>query len=533
MIVTLAELAEDDELRDRLAFLAETQVHDPEAFEAFRVMHPDLCADVEEALRGLSIEVSSAEWREGAARPEQLIPGTPGSFSDRVDWTVWLLMGGRGSGKTRTGAEAVKEMVLGRVWTETPFVALVGQTLDDVRTTMVEQTLLPILPPGSVLKWNRSTVELYLSNGAYLKGYGSDSPRRLRGFNGHIAWCDELATFTDADRSPAAPDTTWTNMMMALREDDGGTWTPRIVATTTPKAVRLLQNDDPLDLSNPGPGIHDQPSTVVSNMSTFANVEHLAESFIANTVMPLKGTRIWDQEVLGKLLGASLGAFWTLEAAEAMVCADGPLEWRVRAGGLDQVVVAVDPSVGAGDGDECGIMVMGLARDGRVYMLEDLSLRAHPSKWSKVVSDAVTKWAGTAYSTPDIVGVRSKPDDRPGICVVAEYNNGHTLVTETLSAAGVNVDIFPVWASTKKRARIEPVAVLSDREMPDDPNRGMIRIADPTGAPKLRKQMTTYEGDGDSPDRLDAFVYGVAWLKPQEWGMQSIFSVGEMVGARP
>lgn len=531
MIVTLEQLEADAELLELFTWVAETQVQDPDAFEAFRLMEPELCAEVEEAMRGVAAEVSSAEWREGRARPEQLIPGTEGSFSDRTDWLVWLLMGGRGSGKTRTGAEAVKEMVLGREWGEAPYVALVGQTLEDVRTTMVERTLLPILPPGSVLKWNRGTCELYLSNGAYLKGYSSDAARRLRGFNGHLAWADECGTWTDKDRSPAAPDTTWSNMMMAIREKDGGTWAPRIIATTTPRDCLLISNPDPDDPQNPGPGLHDSPSTVVSNMSTLDNAENLSEQFLELTVAPLEGTRIYDQEVLGKLLGAALGAFWTLEATEAMVAADGPLEWRIRAGGLERIAIAVDPSVGAGDGDECGIVVMGLARDGRVYVLEDLSLRAHPAKWAKVIAAAVDRWRATPVVRPDIVGGR-EPDSGPSLVVVAEVNNGHTLVLEVLQSAGVSVDVVPIWAKTSKRARIEPVAVMSERRMKDDPKRGMLRIAAPDGAPKLRRQMTTYEGTGDSPDRLDGLVYGVAYLKPHEWGMSTVFSVVEHVGAR-
>lgn len=532
MIVTLAELEADPELREMLADVAEIQVHDPDAFEALRAAEPRLVAEVEEVFRHLSIEVSSAEWRDGAARPAQLIPGTPGSFSDRVDWVVWLLMGGRGSGKTRTGAEAVKEMVLGRTWSEPPYVALVGQTLDDVRTTMVERTLLPILPPGSVLRWNRSTCELWLINGGYLKGYSSDAARRLRGFNGHLAWCDEIATWTDADRAPAAPDTTWSNMMMAVRADDHGTWQPRIIATTTPKDVRLLTNPDQSDPTNPGPGLHDAETTVVSAMSTLDNAANLSDSFLLSTVEPLRGTRIWDQEVLGKLMGAALGAFWTLEQAEAMICQDGPLEWNIRAGGLDQIVVAVDPSVGAGDGDECGIVVAGLARDGRVYILEDVSERAHPAKWSATVAKAVERWSHAPRRVPDIVGLNPQQPEKHRVCVVAEANQGYLLVSEVLSAAGVGVEIVPVWAASAKKTRIEPVAVLSERMMPDDPARGMIRIAAPDGAPRLRRQMTTYEGVGDSPDRLDAMVYGVAWLKPHEWGMDRVINLGAHAAAR-
>ena len=473
--------------RERWAAIAEWLRETPEFFTWLEREDPGSLILLEEGLRELAIEAASDQWRAGAGvggRPEQLIPGTEGSFSDRADWFCWLLMGGRGSGKSRTGGEATREFLLGREWGENPKWALVGQTLADVRINMVENTLLQILPPGSVLQWNRSTCELWLRNGAYLKGYSSDAPRLLRGPNFHGAWADELATWSDADRSPGAIDTTLSNLKMALRAQDGGRWSPRLIATTTPKAVRILRNPDEDDITNPGPGLHDDDRTVVSNMSTLDNSSNLAGHFLDGVVAPLRGTRIYDQEVMGKLMDEALGALWTSEQIEEIRVL--PTVPGLQAGAIVAKVLAVDPSVGKGLGDECGIIVAARCQDGKCYILEDASMRGDPAAWTRHVAE---------------VARRHQVD-----AVVAEVNQGVELVIKAMRSAGVYQPIVKVWAKRNKRLRAEPVAVLTDAR----------RLKLAGEFPKLERQMRTWdpENDRESPDRLDAFVYAATYLMP-------------------
>ena len=494
-----------DEDRARWIEVSETIRRDPRFLKYVRGREPSLYAKVISALRSLAIEATDVKWRDPrpgfGGRPDQLIPGTPGSFSDRNDWLVWLLMGGRGSGKSRTGAEAIRELIFGRTWIENPRVALVGQTLESVRIDMVERTLIPLLPPGSVLQWNRGTCELWIDIGrgkvAYLKGYSSDAARKLRGPNFHLAWADEIATFSDANRAPGADSTTWSNMKMAVRMDDQGTWKPRIIATTTPKAVPLIRNPDESSEIDPGPGVHDDPSTVVSNMTTLENQANLSSHFFKTVIEPLEGTRIYDQEVLGILMDAALGALWTSEQTDAMT---RPATFPERqAGGLGRVVVAIDPSVGAGLGDECGIVVSGVALDGRCYILEDCSVRGDAAKWSKVASDAFHRWGAET--------------------VVAEVNQGGELVEQVLGRYDSTIPVEQVWAKEGKLLRAEPVALMSDSDL--------LRFAgdNPAQFSRLKFQMHTWEGDGDSPDRLDAMVYSVLYLMPKHFGASNVFSI--------
>ena len=492
------EVTDEDRVR-WLRFYEECR-EEPRLLPYIEREHPALHAEAVAMLRALTVEARSDEWRseiEGVGgRAEQILPGTPGSFSSRSDWAVWLLMGGRGSGKSRTGAEAVREILFEREWTEPPMGALVGQTLHAARVDMVERTLLEVLPPGSVRRFRRSTVEVLLTNGGYLRGFSSEVPRNLRGGNFHFAWADEIATWKDRGRSPAALDTTWSTMKMAVRLHDHRTWAPRIIATTTPRSCNLIRNVDPADFANPGPGLYDDPLTVVSHMSTEDNLANLADHYLRAIIEPLRGTRLFDQEVRGILMDEAIGAQWSSELIGAMTRGRGAE--NLEGGGLLRVVVAVDPSVGAGLGDECGIVVAGLGYDGRVYVLEDLSVRAPAKVWAEIVREAYVRHGGSA--------------------VVVEVNNGGELVAETLGRYAPNLPIAEVWAKRGKRLRAEPVALMSDR--------GRIRFAgreDKFG--RLWQQMRTWDGSGDSPDRLDAFVFGCLYLLPVDTGAGSLMTV--------
>lgn len=486
----------DDEEITRWVMVGEAIREDPRILGWLQDAHPDTYQWVIAGLRELHRRVRAESWRDPrpglGGRPEQLFPGSPGSFSDRVDWVLWLLTGGRGSGKSRTGGEATAEMTTNRQWFEPPVWGLVGQTLDAVRTVMFENTLLHIIPEGMVRQWNRGPCELWLHNGAFLKGFSSEAPRKILGYNLAGAWCDEMATWADADRSPRALHTTWSNLVLAVRAHDNRNWVPKIIGTTTPKAVRLLRNPDPDDPENPGPGLYDQPTTVISNMSTMANAANLPVSFMTNVIEPLKGTRLYNQEVLGELVDAALGAQWTHELIDQMT---KPEHWPMRqGGGFERIVIGVDPSVGEGLGDECGIVVVGLAADERAYIIADMSLRAPARIWVEVVRSTFERFNANL--------------------VVVEKNNGGELVRETMGRYAPNLPIVEVWAKRNKILRAEPVALLSDQDR--------LRIAAVNDLSKLTYQMTTWEGDGPSPDRLDAMVYAVLHLIPPD-------NIGELI----
>ena len=495
-----------DEDRARWISVAENLRDDPSLLVTMRERDPELAEKVSRSLRILAIKARADQWRSPikgiGGRKEQLIPGTEGSFSDRTDWLTWLLVGGRGSGKSRTGAEAVRELILGRRWKRPPMVALVGQTLEDVRVTMVENTLLQVLPSWTIRRWNRGPCELWLTNGAYLKGYSSETPRKLRGPNFHLAWADELATWSDAHRSPNATDTTWSNLKLAVRAGREEMWRPRLIATTTPKAVNLLRNVDPKDPLNPGVGLYDDGLTVRSHMSSLANLANLSPTFFEQVIQPLEGTRLYAQEVEGELIDETLGALWSSELIEQMRRSEAWPEHQ--AGGIARAVVAVDPSVGGGRGDECGIVVVGLCGDGRAYVLEDASLRGPSTEWAPKVWDMFVKWEAEA--------------------VIAEVNHGGELVTEVLGRENINLPVVEVRGKKAKRLRAEPIALLSDKDR--------VRFAGEFRL--LERQMRTWTGeDGqDSPDRLDAFVYGCLYLLPVYGGADSLITVRRVGAAR-
>lgn len=621
---------------------------DPEILGFLATEYPGLQEAVEQEIDAIQHPPAPDPWRNGLARPTQLLPGTKGSFSTRNDWRVWLLMGGRGSGKSRAGAEAVRELLLGTDWNEPPRCALVSTTLDAVRIDMVEGQLFKVFggmasegKGGRITQFNRSSVEMWLDNGAYLKGYSSEWPSRLRGPNFHLAWCfpagtpvtmadgsdrpiervrrgdrvasdtadgivewsgmtrrdapvwrlghnggnldatpdhpvwvvgsgwvrldsvkpgdklqpcpnmarhrrssvrrnagtgtgtattsaengydddlicvtgafpmrtadvydltvstsefyaagvrvhncDEPAAWLDAYKAPSE-DSTWSNMEFAVRMDDEGRWEPRIIATTTPKPVRLLRIRNQEDEHYPG--VFDDPDTVISSMRTLDNVSNLAETFRKRVVGRYDGTRLGAQELEGKLLDVAEGALWTPEALSQMRI---PLHKMLEPYSRGTTVIAVDPSTGDGSGDECGIVVasrrlgdMGYNSD-QIAILDDASIRGRPSEWATKVAEKYEEW-NCDY-------------------VVAEINQGGQLVREVLGRYSQNLPIRDVFAKRGKHLRAEPVALLSDQ--------GQIKLAG--SFPLLEDQMATFEPDKSqkSPDRLDALVYAVLWLMP-------------------
>nr|WP_154337038.1 terminase family protein [Paracoccus sp. S-4012] len=404
------------------------------------------------------------------ALPHQLPP--------EGDWKSWVIMGGRGAGKTRAGAEWVRAQVEGPTAGapgRARRVALVGETFDQAREVMVmgESGILACSPPDRRPVWEATRRRLVWANGAVATVYSAHEPEALRGPQFDAAWVDELAKWKKAEE-------TWDMLQFALRLGEH----PQQVVTTTPRNVGVLKR------------ILGNASTVTTHAPTDANRAYLAESFLAEVESRYGGTRLGRQELEGVLLDDVEGALWTTRMLEACGIGEAPK--------LDRVVVAVDPSVTAGRGsDECGIVVAGVVAQGepsawRAFVLEDASVRGSPVDWAKAAIAARDRWAAER--------------------LVAEVNQGGDLVESVLRQVDPLVPFRGLRAARGKGLRAEPVAALYEQ--------GRVRHLRGLGALEDQMcQMTVrgWEGRG-SPDRLDALVWAVhelviepaaGWRRPQ------------------
>ena len=377
-----------------------------------------------------------------------------GQIEPAGGWRNWLILAGRGFGKTRTGAE----WVLARA-RETPGarIALVGGSLDEVAAIMVEgeSGLLACAQTGERLVWRSTIGKLRFPSGAVAMAYSGASPDRLRGPQHHFAWADEIAKWD-------YPDATWDNLQMGLRLADPS----RAIVTTTPKPVPLIGR------------LMADPETAVTGGRTFDNV-HLPESFVAAMRHTYEGTRLGRQELDGALLGEAEGALWTRDIIEARRTAMPRREELVR------VVVGVDPP--ASENGACGIVVCGRLGGGRGAVLADCSIAgARPEGWAARVAAAFAAWDA----------------DR----VIAEANNGGSMVESVLRTAAPGLPIKLVHASRGKSARAEPVAAAFEA--------GRCLFAGQFA--ELEDELTALTpggfGGGRSPDRADAMVWALTEL---------------------
>jgi phage terminase large subunit-like protein len=282
------------------------------------------------------------------ARDDQLPPATAAGGSD---WTTWLMLGGRGAGKTRAGAEWVRALVQRSDLAPdaaTLRIALVGETLTDARAVMVEGVsgLLAVHPPAARPRYEPSKRQVTWANGAIAQLFSAEDPDSLRGPQFAAAWCDELGKWR-------RPDDTWDTLQFCLRL---GT-RPRQVVTTTPRPIGLIK------------ALLADPQTAVTRVSTAANAANLAPSFLEAIVGRYRGTRLGRQELDAELLEDRADALWSRGLIErARVRGNPP---------LSRIVVAVDPPASSGPhADACGIIVAGLAEDGRALCACRLHLRA-------------------------------------------------------------------------------------------------------------------------------------------------------------
>jgi phage terminase large subunit-like protein len=384
------------------------------------------------------------------ARAEQKPP--PG------DWIFWLILAGRGAGKTRSGAEAVRE------WTKTfAFVNLIGATHDDVREIMIlgESGLMAICPPGERPYYARASARLSWPSGAVSQLFSAEEPDRLRGKQHMKLWLDELAAWRHPDAFEQA--------LLGLRL--GGK--PQAVITTTPRPIKLIKQ------------LVEDKDTIVTRGSTFDNADHLSEAFIKRITARYEGRVIGRQELFAEIVEEAPGALWTRALIERQRLAPGatPAEYS-------EIVIGVDPPAKSGaNADECGILVVGKTQQGAIHVLADLTSQGDtPGKWAARVVAAYRRFKANR--------------------VVAEINNGGEMVVEVLRQSDANLPVRTVTATRGKFLRAEPIAAAYER--------GIVHHLGDFA--KLEDQLCTLTPDFDprasgfSPDRADALVWAIADL---------------------
>lgn len=392
----------------------------------------------------------------GKAREKQRPPGW--------DWFVWLILAGRGFGKTRTGAEWVRREVK-----DYPYVNLIGATVDDARDIMIEgeSGILAICPPDERPKYLSQKRQLLWPNGAKSLIFTADEPERLRGKQHMKVWADEVAAWRYEEA--------WDQLILGLRLGDN----PQVCVTTTPKPRPLIRK------------LAKDPKVAVTRGSTYENEANLAAQFLAELKVKYEGTRLGRQELNAEILEDIEGALWSTGVIDAHRI-DRPPQ-------LDRIVVAVDPSGTDEEGNaEQGIVVAGRTRS-EGYVLDDRSCRLSPNEWGRKAVQAYLDFRADA--------------------LVFEKNFGGEMCRHVLETAardmGVSANITEVWASRGKTARAEPIAALYEqgrvhhcREV-HEPRTDTYRSPDLS---RLENQMTTWVPGQPSPDRLDAAVWALTEL---------------------
>jgi len=377
------------------------------------------------------------------ARADQLPP--PG------DWRYWMILAGRGFGKSRTGAEWVRAMAR-----ETPHITIIGATANDARTIMVEgeSGILACCPPGERPKYMAHKGELHWPNGGKTQVMSADEPERFRGKQSSTIWADELASW----RYPEA----WDQAMMGMRLGR-----PRALITTTPRPTPIIRR------------LMSDPHTALVRGSTYDNRSNLAPEYLDAVIKRYEGTRLGRQELNAEVLTDNPGALWQRDLIEAGRVQEAPE--------LMRTVIGVDPAATSGEeSDLTGIVVAGLGSDKRGYVLADYTMRASPAEWARKVV-----WAADLHKA-----------DR----VVVEVNNGGDMCEAVLRHIAPNLPITKVRASAGKYARAEPVAALYEQ--------GRVSHVGSFAALE-DQLTDYVPGEGRrSPDRLDALVWAMHHLMP-------------------
>ena len=384
----------------------------------------------------------------GQARQKQLAP--------TEDFFIWLILAGRGWGKTRTGAQDIALYAL-----RNPNVncAVVAPTHGDLRRVCFggPSGLMSIIPQECLdtkqqKGYSSSLNEIRLYNGSKIIGFAAQEPDRLRGPQFHRAWCDELAVW----RYPEAFD----QLMFGLRLGEK----PQCIITTTPKPTKIIKE------------LIERKDCITYKGSTFENEGNLAESALSMLKEKYEGTSLGRQELFAEIVDDIEGALWNVSMIdEQRLKKDTDIE-------LLQIIVAIDPAVTANENsDETGIIVVGKDATGHFYVLEDLSGRHSADKWCRIAIKAFYEWNA----------------DR----IVAEVNNGGDLVERLLRNVEANIPYRSVRATRGKLTRAEPISALYEQK----------RVHHIGYYEELEAQMCSYTGLSSqaSPDRLDALVWGL------------------------
>lgn len=378
------------------------------------------------------------------ARPAQLEPASR-------DWSVWLVLAGRGFGKTRTGAEWVREKVESGNYNR---LALVGETAADVRDVMIEgeSGILSISPPWNKPIYKASLRRVEWPNGAIATTYSGVEPDQLRGPQHDAAWVDELAKFR-------YPQETWDNLELGLRLGNH----PVCLATTTPKNIKIVKE---LILDE---------QTIVTSGSSYDNISNLPQKFIQRIIKKYEGTRLGEQELYAKILEDNPNALWSRELLD---------KYRVfKAPELVRIAVAIDPSTTSeATSAETGIVIAGVDSAGQGYVIDDSSLRAKPNDW------AMKAIAGYYKMNADII--------------VGEANNGGDMIETIIRNIDPNIPYKKVHASRGKYTRAEPVSMLYEQG----------KVHHVGSYSDLEDQMCNWIPGEKSPDRLDALVWALTEL---------------------
>lgn len=443
---------------------------------------------VKETIQQLTKE-EQAKWVEKL--PEEVIHslrlspwwyiGRPEQQEPEGNWFVWLILSGRGWGKTRTGGEWLANRIINTPkapdGTPTQW-AIIAPTFSDAKNICVEgpSGFLKALRHNGLIRdkdfiYNKSSYKIIFNDGQIVHMFGADSPDAGRGLNLSGAWLDELAVWK-------YPYETWTEgLAPALRIGER----PRVVVTTTPKPIRLLR-----DWVNRTDG-----SVHITRGSTFDNAKNLSETALAELSARYEGTRTGRQELYGELLEQAEGALWTRQWIEDTRITPDQLPPLFR------IVVAIDPAVTSGENsDETGIITAGISTAGHFYVLSDDTLRSTPNEWAKKAVEAF----------------RKNKADR----IVAEANNGGDMVVMVLQQVDRNVPVSKVIATRGKRVRAEPISALYEQG----------RVHHVGSFPYLEDQMVLWTPESDdSPDRLDALVWAITELKDGSIALSSLASM--------
>lgn len=391
---------------------------------------------------------------EATARDKQLPPAD-------LAWATWLIMSGRGWGKTNVGASTTALFALENPNTRC---AIIAPTAADIRDTCMEgvsglvNTIPPICFKGGSRDsgYNRSLSEVFLANGSIIKGFAATEPERLRGPQHHWVWGDEIAVWKYLEE-------TIDNMLFGLRLGED----PKVIYTTTPRPIKKLRE------------IRDEKGTVLTVGHMLENAGNLAPKAVERLLERYEGTRLGRQELSGELLEDTPGALWTQERINA---------GRITSEEYDQieirrVVIGVDPAASA-TGAETGIVACARDNANHGYVLGDYSLRGKPEAWAAAAVRAFYEW---------------KAD-----CIVAEVNNGGDMVESVIRAVDPNVPVKKVHATRGKARRAEPISTMAEQGR-------WHHVGQAADFAKLEGQMTSFvpgdEEDQASPDRMDAHVW--------------------------